>query len=280
MLSPLRTHHHVDGRRLSSKVFADRLTVLLSFLYILAMNKQQKQNVFVVGGATGIGQAIAYTFAREEDTVAIAGRREAKLEAASQAYDGPGEIRFHTMDVADRDSVKAGFDWFHSEFGQIDILVNAAGINIKDRTMAAMDPAEWDKVLAVNATGAYNVMNSVLPSMRERRTGTIINISSIAGKRAIELGGIAYCASKFAMTALGTAAGQEEAENGVRITNVYPGEVDTPLLEQRPNPVSDEHRSRILQAQDVAELVLTICRLPQRAHVPEIVIKPRLQKYF
>lgn len=244
------------------------------------MNATEKQNVLVVGGATGIGEAVAVAFANAGSKVAIGGRRLEKLEQTAQAYEGPGELQFHTVDVANRESVNAIVSWFNDSIGTVDILVNAAGINIKDRTMAAMKPEEWDKVLAVNATGAYNIMSAVLPSMRDRQTGTIISISSIAGKRAIELGGIAYCASKFAMTALGTAAGQEEAENGIRITNVYPGEVDTPLLEQRPKPVSDEHRSRMLKPEDVAELVLTICSLPQRAHVPEIVIKPRLQAYF
>jgi len=244
------------------------------------MNARKKDNVFVVGGATGIGEAIAGIFAEEGHKVAIGGRRIEKLEAAASAYQGPGELLFHQIDVADRDSVASAVDWFQRSIGDINILVNAAGINIKDRTMAAMKPEEWDKVLSVNATGAYNIMSTVLPSMRERQDGVIINVSSIAGKRAIELGGIAYCASKFAMTALGTAAGQEEANNGIRITNVYPGEVDTPLLEQRPNPVSDEHRARMLQPRDIAEVVFTICSLPSRAHVPEIVIKPRLQTYF
>jgi NADP-dependent 3-hydroxy acid dehydrogenase YdfG len=244
------------------------------------MNTVKNQNVLVVGGATGIGAAVARSFAGEGSKVAIGGRRIEKLEATARAYDGPGEILFHRVDVADRESVNSAVDWFNNTIGAVDILVNAAGINIKDRSMAAMKPEQWDKVLSVNATGAYNIMFAVLPSMRARQTGTIINISSIAGKRAIELGGIAYCASKFAMTALGTAVGQEEAENGIRITNVYPGEVDTPLLEQRPKPVSDEHRSRMLKPEDVSELVLTICCLPQRAHVPEVVIKPRLQAYF
>ena len=248
--------------------------------YILPMNDLENQRVYVVGGATGIGEAIAGTLAKAGCKVAIGGRRQEKLESAAANYDGQGELLVRKIDVADRESVSAAFNWFEESVGQIDILVNAAGINIKDRSMAKMMPEEWDNVMAVNATGAYNVMAAVLPSMRDRQAGTIINISSIAGKRAIELGGIAYCASKFAMTALGTAAGQEEAENGIRITNVYPGEVDTPLLEQRPNPVSDEHRSRMLQPQDVADLVLTICQLPARAHVPEIVIKPRLQAYF
>jgi len=243
------------------------------------MTKIEKQNVFVAGGATGIGEAVARGFAREGHRVAIAGRRVEKLEAAAQRYDGPGELLRRQIDVADRDSVASAVTWFEATIGPVDILVNAAGINIKDRSMSAMKPEEWDRVIGVNATGAYNIMAAVLPSMRKRQTGTIINVSSIAGKRTFEYAGIAYCASKFAMTALGTAAGQEEAPNGIRITNVYPGEVDTPMLEQRPTPISDEHRSRILQASDVADVVLAICRLPQRAHVPEIVIKPRLQTF-
>lgn len=244
------------------------------------MSTLEKQNVLVVGGATGIGWAVAASMAQAGSQVAVAGRRRKKLEEACGSYDGTGTVLFHVADVAERTSVESLVNWFHEAVGQIDILVNAAGVNIKNRTMAAMTPEQWDQVLAVNATGAYNLMAAVLPEMRERQAGTIINISSISGKRATELGGIAYCASKFAMTALGTAVGQEEAPHGIRVTNVYPGEVDTPLLEQRPNPVSDEHRSRMLLPQDVADMVLAICSLPARAHVPEIVIKPRLQAYF
>ncbi len=244
------------------------------------MSDLKNQSVFVAGGATGIGEAIAGALANAGCKVVIGGRRIEKLEEAAKAYDGNGELQVHEIDVADRESVAKAIAWAEEKNGPVDILVNAAGINIKDRTMAKMVPEDWDRVLQVNATGAYNIMNAVLPNMRSRKTGTIINVSSVAGKRAIELGGIAYCASKFAMTALGTAAGQEEAENGIRITNVYPGEVDTPLLLQRPKPVSEEHRSRMLQPNDIAELVVTICQLPQRAHVPEIVIKPRTQTYF
>lgn len=244
------------------------------------MNSLQDQNVLVAGGATGIGWAVAETLANAGCHVAVAGRREAKLAEACGGYDGTGDVKYHGVDVANRASVAQLHQWFEAEIGPIDILVNAAGINIKNRSMADMRPEQWDQVLSVNATGAYNLLTAVLPGMRERQSGTIISVSSIAGKRAIELGGIAYCASKFAMTALGTAVGQEEAPHGIRITNVYPGEVDTPLLEQRPRPVSEEHRNRMLQPQDVADVVLTICALPARAHVPEIVIKPRLQAYF
>ena len=244
------------------------------------MNEGKEKTALVVGGATGIGEGIAVALASAGYQVAIAGRREEKLKEAASKYSGPGQLLYRSVDVSDRTSVSELVTWFSDQVGHVDVLANAAGINVPDRSMAQLSPDDWDKVMSINATGAYNILSAVLPGMRERKSGTVINISSVAGKRAIELAGVAYCASKFAMTAMGTLAGQEEAEHGIRITNVYPGEVDTPLLEQRPNPVSDEHRATMLQPEDIGKLVVTICDLPPRAHVPEIVVKPRLQMYF
>ncbi len=107
----------------------------------------------------------------------------------------------------------------------------------------------------------------------------MVNISSIAGKRASELGGVGYCASKFATAGFCTAVGLEVAGQGIRVTNVYPGEVDTPILEQRPKPITEEHRQRILQPEDVSHVVMAISQLPSRAHVPEVIVKPTLQEY-
>lgn len=234
------------------------------------------QKAVVVGGGTGIGQAIARGLATAGVQVAIGGRRE---EALAETAKGTS-ILTHAIDVACRQSTQAFFDWAVEQLGQIDILVNAAGINIKNRSMAEMTPEQWDQVLAINATGAYNCMQAVLPAMRQRRSGTILNVSSIAGKRAIALGGIAYAASKFAMTALGTCVANEVAAEGVRVTNLYPGEVNTPLLEQRPAPVDEAHKQRILQPEHVSELVLAILALPPAVHVPEIVIKPLTQGWY
>jgi NADP-dependent 3-hydroxy acid dehydrogenase YdfG len=211
--------------------------------------------------------------------VAVGGRREEPLTETAKGFSGEPPIVHHLLDVADRKSVDAFFTWARRQLGRIDILVSSAGTNIKTRTMAEMTPEQWDHVLTINATGAYNCMHAVLPEMRERGDGLIVNISSIAGKRAAALGGVAYCASKFAMTALGTAVGNEEADHGIRVTNVYPGEVDTPILLNRPSPVSDEHRARILQPEDVAHMVVALAELPPRAHVPEMVIKPTSQNY-
>jgi NADP-dependent 3-hydroxy acid dehydrogenase YdfG len=232
----------------------------------------------VTGGATGIGKAIAHSLARAGARVTIGGRRTQKLTDAATGFTGD-QISWRVCDVANRASAQEFIQWSLGELGKIDILINAAGANIKNRSMAEMRPEQWDELMAVNSTGAYNCMLAALPAMRERRSGLIINISSISGLRASRLGGVAYCASKFAMAGLGTAVSLEEAQNGIRVTNVFPGEVDTPILDARPTPVTEEHRARILQPEDVAAAVLMVAELPPRAHVPELVIKPALQEF-
>ena len=204
--------------------------------------KLQGKTAMVTGGATGIGWGIAQALAREGCRVAIAGRRADKLRQAAATWGREPAILWHPVDVADRASVQELFRWAGEALGPLDMLVNSAGINIPNRTMATMQPQQWDQVLAINATGAFNCLYMVLPQMRARRSGLIINVSSVAGKRALTLGGIAYCASKFAMTALGTSVGNECAADGVRVTNIYPGEVNTPILENRPVPVTDERQ--------------------------------------
>lgn len=233
----------------------------------------------ITGGATGIGRAIALAFAKEGCRVAIAGRREDKLRDAAAAWRGKPPIITHTVDVADRASVDDLFRWADKSLGKVDILVSNAGINTPKRIMADMSPETWDEVMRINATGTYNCMHAVLPEMRARKDGLIIIMNSISGMRASVLGGLAYCASKFAMTALGTVVAAEEGENGIRVTSICPGEVDTPLLDGRPTPLSAEHRARILQPSDVADVVLTVACLPPRAHVHELVIKPTCQDY-
>lgn len=235
--------------------------------------------VAIIGGGTGIGAGIARALAVAGANVTIGGRRAEPLQDVAASVESTHPIRTNFIDVADNASITAFFQDICENVGPVDILVNSAGINIAKRTMAEMDPDEWDQVLRINATGAYRCMYEVLPAMRDRRDGLVINISSVAGKRAIALGGVVYCASKFAMTAMGTAVANEVRHEGVRITNVYPGEVNTPILDRRPVPVSDEHRESILQPEDIAEVVLTICQLPPRACVPEVVIKPTTQEW-
>ncbi len=235
--------------------------------------------VAITGGGTGIGAGIAKGLAAAGCRVTIGGRRLETLQALADSVSPEHPIRTHVIDVADNATIPPFFDDIEANVGPVDILVNSAGINIPKRRMGDMAPEDWDRVMQINATGAFRCMHRVLPAMRKQQAGLIINISSIAGKRAIELGGIAYCASKFAMTALGTAVSNELRNEGVRVTNVYPGEVNTPILENRPTPVSDEHKANILDPDDITSLIVAICHLPPRANVPEIVIKPTKQEW-
>jgi NADP-dependent 3-hydroxy acid dehydrogenase YdfG len=235
--------------------------------------------VAITGGGTGIGAGIAAALAQAGCKVTVGGRRLEPLQALSASVACEYPIRSHVLDVADAQSVQTFFADVRESDGDVDILVNSAGVNIQKRTMATMSPEDWERVISINASGAYRCMREVLPAMRSRRDGLIINISSVAGKRAITLGGIVYCASKFAMTALGTAVSNEVRNEGVRVTNVYPGEVNTPILDNRPTPVSQEHKNAILQPEDLASVIVAICALPPRANVPEIVIKPTIQEW-
>ncbi len=237
------------------------------------------KTALIIGGGTGIGAGCAIAFAEAGAQVAISGRRIEKLGEAAAKFTGKNTILCHAADVANREEARKLIEWATKELGRIDILVHCAGINIPKRAMNVLDPADWDKLLLVNATGAFNAMHFVLPQMRERKDGLIINVSSIAGLRASILGGVAYSASKFAMTALGTTVGVEERNNGIRVTNVYPGEVETPILDARPVPVSKEHRAKILQPEDIASVLVAVAALPPRAHVAELVIKPTTQEF-
>lgn len=240
----------------------------------------ENTSVVITGGASGIGLGVARAFVLAGAKVAIGGRRNETVDQAVASINAAGRIFGHVLDVTNREQVTTFFKWAEQNVGEPQILVQAAGINIRNRSIDSMTPEDWDQVIATNATGAYNCLHAVLPKMRANRSGLIFNISSIAGKRAISLGGVAYCASKFAMTAMGTCVSNEVGNDGVRITNVYPGEVNTPILDQRPTPVTTEHKQRILQPEDVAAMIIAIANLPSQAHVPEIVIKPVTQVYF
>jgi len=230
--------------------------------------------VLVTGGAGGIGLGIAKAFAAEGCRVAIAGTTEKNLIKAAESAGAQSPLLWRICDIADRDQVAQLFQWLGDELGTVDILVNSAGINIANRMMSNIDPAEFDRVMDVNTTGTFNCIHAVLPAMREKGSGLIVNISSVAGKRAMLLAGLPYCVSKFATSALGTFLNQEECANGIRVTNVYPGETNTPILDKRPTPPPPEKRAKMLQPEDIAACVVTIAKLPDRAVVPELVITP------
>ncbi len=238
------------------------------------MSKMSGKTVLVTGGGSGIGLATARLLLDEGARVAISGRNEDKLRRAAEELNGGERLLYHAADVADSSQVEALVQETTRRLGSIDILVNNAGLNIKERTFRELTPENWHLLLGANLHGAYYCIRAILPQMRQHRDGLIININSISGKRSNPLGGLAYNAAKFGLRGLAMGLAAEEKDNGIRVCNIYPGEVNTPILEARPTPVSEERRRTMLQPEDVAAAVLFIATLPSRASIPELVITP------
>jgi NAD(P)-dependent dehydrogenase (short-subunit alcohol dehydrogenase family) len=230
--------------------------------------------VMVVGGAGGIGLGIGKAFAAEGCRVALADTDEQGLAKAVETAGARSALLRRTCDITDRGQVSKLFQWLGDELGPADILVNSAGINVANRMMSNIDPADFDRMMEINTTGTFNCIHAALPAMRKRGAGLIVNIVSLAGKRVMPLAGLPYCVSKFATGALGTFVNLEECGNGIKVTNVYPGETNTPIVEKRPTPPPPDKRAKMLQPEDIAACVVTIAKLPARAVVPELVITP------
>jgi NADP-dependent 3-hydroxy acid dehydrogenase YdfG len=212
--------------------------------------------------------------------VALVGRDREKLERARANLKTGGDRAFvASCDIADRSAVKAAVLEVTAALGTIDVLVCNAGTNVRNRSLESLDPADWDRMIATNLTGSFNVLHYVLPLMRERHNGLVIQICSISGMRASTLGGAGYSASKFGQAALGICVGREEGAHGVRSSVIYPGEVETPILDARPVPVGAERRAVILQPEDIAAAVRFLVELHPRAHVPELVITPTVDEF-
>jgi NADP-dependent 3-hydroxy acid dehydrogenase YdfG len=235
--------------------------------------------VLVTGGGSGIGLAVARALLRAGVRVAIAGRDEAKLQRAVASLAAGDRLTAFAADVADPAQVDRLVRHVTERLGRVDILVNNAGLNVKRRAFRELTPETWQLPRGADLDGAFYCICAVLPQMLERRDGLIININSTAGKRAGPLGGAAYAAAKFGMRALGICLAAEEKDNGIRVSNIYPGEVDTPILAARPQPVTPEQRSLILKPEDVAAAVLFVAGLAPHVSVPELVIKPTAQLY-
>jgi NAD(P)-dependent dehydrogenase (short-subunit alcohol dehydrogenase family) len=244
------------------------------------MSRLSNKVALITGGGSGIGLETARLFLRDGAKVAIAGRDESKLKEAAKSLNGGDRLFFSPCDVSEMNQVKALAKRVTDHFGPISILVNNAGLNIKQRAFRELTPELWQKVLRTNLDGAFYCIYAVVPAMIERRDGVVININSISGKRATPLGGLAYVVAKHGMTGMGLCLGAEENDSGVRFCNIYPGEVDTPILKDRPTPLSQEHLSQILKPEDVASAVLFVATLPPHVSVPELIIKPANAVYL
>jgi NADP-dependent 3-hydroxy acid dehydrogenase YdfG len=230
--------------------------------------------VLITGGGSGIGLASARLFLENGAKVAITGRDKNKLADNTKTFPNRDNLFLQKTDVGDNSQVQTLVANVTKHFGPVEILVNSAGTNIKNRAFRQLTPETWKQMMQTNLDGAFYCVHAVLPGMIERKDGLIINISSISGLRASPLGGVGYAASKFGMTAMGIGLAAEEKDSGIRVCNICPGEVDTPLLEMRPTQLSEEHRRTILKPEDVAAAVYFVACQPPHVSILELIIKP------
>jgi len=230
----------------------------------------------VTGAGSGVGQAVALALAKKGWRVAVLGRRLETLNETVKAAgpDAKSLVPF-ACDIGKSTAVAEVADRIRAQFGSVEVLVNAAGTNAPKRALEVLSLEDYHAMMDANLHGAYYCVQAFLPQMRAKRSGTIINIVSEAGKQASPKAGPAYVMSKFGMAGLTQSINAEERGNGVRACSIFPGDIDTPLLDKRPSPPSAEARERMLKSEDVADCALLVIELPARALVEEIVIRPR-----
>ena len=238
----------------------------------------QGKVAWITGGGSGIGLAGAIELVHAGCHVVISGRDAAKLAAAVRQAETqgapPGMLSTAPLDVADSDAVARVAQQLQAQLGRVNILVNSAGINFRKRYWSETDSATFNQVVGVNLNGAMACTLAVLPGMRARREGTVINVASFAGWHYGYLTGPAYTASKAALMALTHAFNIEECVNGLRATSLCPGEVATPILQQRPVVPSAEEMARMLQEQDMGRTIRFIAEMPAHVCINELVISP------
>ena len=235
---------------------------------------------WITGGGSGIGLAGGIELARSGAHVVVSGRSAETLKKAEAEIRAAGSVEAIALDVAEQKGVAAAAEVILKRHGKIDILVNSAGINHPKRNFNNVSVESWDQIVAVNLSGMFYCCHAVLPGMRERKDGLIINVSSWAGRYASTLTGPGYNSTKHAVVALTESINMEECMNGIRATSILPGEAATPILEKRPVPPSPEERARMLQAIDLGRTIHFIATLPPRACINELIITPTWNRFL
>ncbi|MGH8678710.1 MAG: SDR family oxidoreductase, partial [Burkholderiales bacterium] len=214
-------------------------------------------------------------------TVILSGRRKEVLGPEAEKL----RIRGYTaevevLDVSDKKAVKKVAARIASRHGGVDILVNSAGLNVPNRYWKTQTLEGWDDVIGINLDGSFYTTYSVLPGMRARKDGVIINIASWSGVYHVKLTGAAYNASKHAVIAMTETINMEECVNGIRACAICPAEVSTPIMDQRPIPPSAEARVKMLQPEDLGAAIRFVAELPARACINQLIISPTWNRMF
>jgi NADP-dependent 3-hydroxy acid dehydrogenase YdfG len=233
------------------------------------------KTAWITGAGSGIGAGAALALAGAGMNLVLSGRRESQLAEVAAALKAKGtSARTLPLDVADAAAVESAVADIGAREGRVDVLVNSAGVNVVRRNWRHLSRADWDQIIRIDLDGAFYCCHAVLPLMRAQKDGLIVNISSWAGRHVSTTTGPAYSAAKFGMNAFTESLNIEECVNGIRATALCPGEVATPILDKRPIPVSPADRARMVQAEDVGDLILFLASMPAHVCINDVTISP------
>ena len=236
------------------------------------MTLATQRRALITGASSGIGKATALAFAKAGINLALVSRSGEKLEAVAVAARQAGvEAKVYPLDLADIDVVQAKIQAIAADFGAIDILINNAGMGYTG-TLSETPLCDWLAVMNLNLTSVFQCILGILPMMRDRHSGTIINIASIAAKQAFPQWG-AYSVSKAGLIALSKTLAVEERANGIRVTAICPGAVNSELWDTE-TVKQNFDRSAMLTPEIVAQSILHTALLPEQAVIEELTLMP------
>ena len=239
------------------------------------------KTAWVTGAGTGIGRAIALSLSRAGTKVGLSGRTIGTLEETAADIRAEGGIcAIAPCDVANAEQVDHAWNAVVAEFGNIDILVNNAGWNLPRRAWKQLTPESVQQMANVNLVGPFLCTLKVLPAMRTQRDGVIVNVASMAATGIFLVSGVAYNATKHGARAMSLSLNAEEGIHGIRSVCINPGEVETPIMDKRPQPPSPEARKLMVQPEDVAAAVIFCTTLPPRSCVSELTIVPTDNNFY
>jgi len=225
----------------------------------------------VTGATHGIGRATAFALGRAGYRIGVCARTAAKVDGLVTELAAEGiEAAGAAADVSDAGQVAAAVPRLVQALGEFGVLVNNAGVLIA-RPFEELSLEDWDLTMATNLRSLYLVTRAVLPGMRRRREGTVVNVASLAGRNGFA-GGTAYAASKHGVLGFSRSLMLEVRKEGIRVVTICPGSVDTGML--RDQPMLKPDPERILRPEDVADAILLAVQLPNRAMVSELDLRP------
>jgi 3-oxoacyl-[acyl-carrier protein] reductase len=231
----------------------------------------------VTGAGRGIGAAVSRSLAAAGARVALVSRTESDLVELANELDPTGErVAVLPADVADDAAIERVFDEAEARLGPLDIFVNNAGIPTRRPFEVADYPTDdYDRIVGVNLRGAVMCARTALKRMRERRSGTIVNIGSISGIRAAP-NVLPYSIAKFGMEALSQTILAEATQYGIKTHLVSPGVTNSSIWDRKEVPLPADVRARMLEPSDVADVVLFLVQLPQRVRIDRVVLTPNV----